>query len=342
MKKSAKKNLVLKVLSAVLVLSMLISFGGCSNNEKPGGSDIEISKVEDESKPDVVPGEVTINPDDLDENGEIITGKKDDVKIETPYCDLWFPGDWAGFLKTEIIESPVYSVKFSAELESGKVQELFTVYFGGETGSLLGVIKGSSGETEVRVDIPEFVPDGSWSASDINIVFSMQEEVNYIIDKLPLKGTEQPSGGNDNAPDNSQGGNVGTTDKPQGGNSSSGGPAELPPEAGDMTIDVPGAELHYPARWAEYLDIKVTEKNGAQVVEFFCKAGSHSPERLFTVYVGGTEGSYVSSVTNVKGEKTEIRLGVEELSLDGSWSDIESDIAYAMQEDLNYLISELD
>ena len=112
----------------------------------------------------------------------------------------------------------------------------------------------------------------------------------------------------------------------------------LPPEMrDDMAIDTPYGELHYPVKWAEYLNVEVDESNGYSVA-FYCALEDHVPALLFTIHFGGTQGAVVTKISDKSGGTVEVRVSFVELDLDESWIDNDVGIAYSMQEDINYLL----
>lgn len=256
---------------------------------------------------------------------ETIAAPAEDLAIETPYCTLYYPGDWVPFLTVEKTEGEIYSVKFTATLEGEKLQELFTIRFGSRDDAV-GAIRTPEGEqVPISLDIADIQPDDSWSDTDINIAFNMQEALNDVMAVLPLEELSQAPAAQSGTPSQEE-----TV------------PAEtLPPEmAEDMAIDTPHGELHYPSKWADDLTTRIDEMNG-YTVAFYCSMEGHEDVYLFAVHFGGGQGSYVKTVWDGNGNSVDIRLSVTELSLDDTWTQEESDVAYAMQEDLNYLLEKL-
>lgn len=239
--------------------------------------------------------------------------KEDYSTIKTPYGTLKFPKEWAGFLRVTIKEGNVYTLTYFADLESGKSQELFSISFGGSMDGAVGTVTVGGKKVPVSVKTVEFKPDASWSQKEINIVYTMQEAMNQVLDSLSVEYIT-------NTPE----------DQP-----------DLPQDNGEeMVIDTPYAELRYPSRWKDYLDLKFNDKNGYSV-EFRCKIEGHDPVVLFIVHFGGDQGIPVGTGKDNSGKDVEIRLEVPEQNLDNSWSDEHKRIVTAMQEDLNVLLSKL-
>ena len=245
-------------------------------------------------------------------------GNKEDVQdpnIKTPYCTLHYPEEWKNFLRVEISEGKTYDVAFYSDLDSGKSQKLFTIRFGGSEEDAYAMLKMSGGKSvPVQVEIVTFKPDNTWSEQEINIVFTMQEALNDVLSGMSLEIPEQPSQGND---------------------------PTLPSEDGEsMAIDTPFGVLYYPSRWLDYLSLEINDTDGYSVA-FFCKIQGHKDQHLFTIHFGGSKGVAVGTTTNVSGKTVEVRLEIIELDLDATWSDGDKSIVFAMQEDLNYLLTKL-
>jgi len=246
-----------------------------------------------------------------------------DYIIETPYYDLHFPNEWKDFLVTETTDGTPYTVAFYANLDTrDEQQKLYTVSFGGSADTAAAAVKASDGKyIALNVENVTFVPDSSWTSRDINIVFTMQETLNYVLEKLPLEDADLL-----NSP-------------AQSGSTS--GSGELPESMkSDLAVDTPYMELHYPSKWADNLSIKVKDGK-VYSVTYACIIGSHNETELFTIYFGGKKGVPLKTIKTEDGDKVEIRINVPELSLDG-WSEDERNTAFAMQEDLNYLLLKLD
>lgn len=109
----------------------------------------------------------------------------EDLVVETPYCSLYFPGKWEQNLVVESIDGEIYGVAFWGKMGFKDPQKLFTISFGGTEGILLGELENDSGEKIPVYVIPiEFFPDEDWTKDEIDGIYSMQEEMNYLISKL--------------------------------------------------------------------------------------------------------------------------------------------------------------
>lgn len=110
---------------------------------------------------------------------------RDDLAIDTPYGELHYPVKWAEYLSIEVDESNGYSVAFYCALEDHVPAKLFTVHFGGTQGSVVTKIADKNGgAVEVRVSLVELDLDETWIDNDVGIAYSMQEDINYLLNAI--------------------------------------------------------------------------------------------------------------------------------------------------------------
>lgn len=110
------------------------------------------------------------------------------LQIETPYCMLQYPAIWEEWLHTEQKESEnVHRVEFYCCLEEHEQLLMFTVLMGGDEGEQLGVVTNADGIT-VPVNILMNTPSEEGLREDEKeILYSMQEALNQLIQQLPLQ-----------------------------------------------------------------------------------------------------------------------------------------------------------
>lgn len=239
----------------------------------------------------------------------------EDLRIETPYAVLVYPGEWSGLIQVDKIPGDPYRVVFTAKLDSGIQQELFTIRFGGGQDGAMGVLKVSGKEVPVHVSAVEIKPGNDWTDNEISVVYSMQEGLNDVLAGLNLTTPqEEPQ-------------------EPQNGT--------LPPEDDEtMSIDTPAGELYYPARWKDYLKLEVIQE-GVYTLEFYANLEGFEPVPLFNVYLGGDQGIYVMDLTASDGSVVKLYVEIHEIEADINWTDAQKAIVFAMQEDMNFLLSAL-
>lgn len=223
-----------------------------------------------------------------------------DVEIETPYCTLYYPGAWGKYLKVQQFEGTDYTVSFVAKLENKNSLELFSLIFNPYEENAAAMILQPTGEQIfVHVEICQYTLDGSWTQEEINAVNSMREALNDVMQKLPRDGEDQ----------------------------------------GEMTIETPYCPLYYPARWKQYLDVRVSEGSSYRM-DFYGVLNDHE-QLLFTLDFGGTEGIHAASLPDSSGNLVELRVIINEFMPDSTWTAADTRIIYAMQEELNYVLNKL-
>ena len=106
----------------------------------------------------------------------------EEIRVQTPYGVLRFPGKWRDCLMTEQDES---LVDFYAVLPGREPVLLFTVAFGTSNGHLSGVLTAENGnQTDIAVVIHELELTGEWTDGEKDTIFAMQEDTNYLLAAL--------------------------------------------------------------------------------------------------------------------------------------------------------------
>lgn len=104
--------------------------------------------------------------------------------IETPFARLEYPARWEDYLHLEHEGGGDYTVVFYAQLPGIEQVRLFSVSFGTETENALLVLTGDGGaQVGVNVKMAESYPEGL-NQEQRNIVYSMQDAVNELLDAL--------------------------------------------------------------------------------------------------------------------------------------------------------------
>lgn len=110
---------------------------------------------------------------------------RDDMAIDTPYGELHYPVKWAEHLAVKVDESNGYSVAFYCALTDHEPALLFTIHFGGTQGAVVTKIPDKNGgSVEVRVSFVELDLDETWIDNDVGIAYSMQEDINYLLNAI--------------------------------------------------------------------------------------------------------------------------------------------------------------
>lgn len=341
MKVNAKKMSAL-LLALALLCALMAGCGGdtpassapaasAADTPAPGEAPAEQDKPDEqepvagtetgEDDPEAAPQE-SREPQESEKPAEKMDYSGEDVRVETPWCTMVYPGDWAGALRVDKLEGEPYCVVFSAQLQGREAVELFAISFGGERATV-GYVKAADGSAvPVEVSIGGIAFDDGWSEEEKVTVHSMKEALNDILAQLPLVDVELPS---------QPGGPAVDPDSPI---------YAEPDEETDLRIDTPYVELRFPSKWSERLSLR-TGEDGVYSVGFCCKLDNGGEQLLFTLYFGGDRGIPVTTITAYDGTQIEVRVEIVELAPAADWTDEDHGYAYAMQEDMNYLFSHL-
>lgn len=109
----------------------------------------------------------------------------EEVVIGTAYGDLYYPAQWEEYLQVDQTEDDE-----SAQIAfSGKIDEtlypLFTIIVGNGDGVSAGTLTGKDGtQRTVYVQIVEVTGNAALSQIELNRLYAMQEDLNYLIDHL--------------------------------------------------------------------------------------------------------------------------------------------------------------
>lgn len=289
--------IVLAVLLVAAVVALIIVAGGKKAADDPI---VETPAAPVEVLPSESVAEQTEATDPVETEPEA-----PDIEISTPYGTLYYPGQWKDYLQVEQISSDVHTVKFLCRLDDATTLDLFSIAFGGDQGyAWVNAPDGTKAAVNIICD--QIEEDTNWTSSQRTTVFTMQEALNMVLNKMEFVEAD-----------------------------ASVEPTVIPEDDTAMDIETPYGVLKYPARWSEYLVTKVNEKKGYSI-KFSAKIGEHDEQHLFTIYFGGKKGIEAATVG---GEK--LLLELAEPELDDSWTDEERLILTAMQEDMNYLLSNL-
>lgn len=305
-------GICIALLTAVLIF-MLVAMAGFGNNANPT-EEATLGTTDVTDVPEESTEQMEAEQNQITEPEETIAPNEEDVVISTPYATLTYPGQWSGLLQVDQISGDPHRVIFTANLDSGITQELFTIAFGGNQDDAMGVVQVSGKEVSVHVTVEEINPGKDWTDNEISVIYTMQECMNHVLEGLKLSSPqEQPQ-------------------EPQ---------PVLPPEDDEvMAIPTPVCELQYPARWKDYLKLEVLEDE-VYTLEFYVNFDGLEPVHLFSIYLGGDRGIHVTDITAADGSVVKLFVDIFELEPDSNWTDSQKAIALAMQEDINFLLSEL-
>lgn len=260
---------------------------------------------------DTTGSQPTTGSDATESNGALTQSQSDGLEIETPYALLAYPAEWSGLIQVEQIPGDPYRVVFTAKLDSGIRQELFTIIFGGLQDGAVGLVEVSGQKVPVHVSVQDINPGDDWTDNDISMIYAMQECLNDVLAGLNLTSIQN---------------------EPQ---------SYLPADDGKtMVIDTPAGELYYPARWESYLKLEVLQED-PYILEFYADLEGIELVHLFNVCLDGDQGIYVTDITAPDGSQVKLFVDIHEIEADSGWTDAQRSIVLAMQEDINVLLSEL-
>ena len=153
---------VLTVLGIVCLLMSCLLLVGCSKDNAPQKETAAVSDgqpVQDEHAEEIV--------------------------IGTAYGDLYYPAQWEEFLQVEQSDADgSVQVAFSGKVDEA-LYPLFTIIIGSGDGVSAGTLTGGDGtQRSVYVQITEVTGNAALSQIELNRLYAMQEDLNYLIDHL--------------------------------------------------------------------------------------------------------------------------------------------------------------
>lgn len=116
--------------------------------------------------------------------GPEITPTVTKVKVETPYTDLYYSGEWEDKIFVEIIERDYEGEIIFYGKDNDHTEKLFVIYFGSGIGFPVGSINTSMGYgldvTAEFIDIEQ----GNMEKTTFETFCAMQEQLNYVLQEL--------------------------------------------------------------------------------------------------------------------------------------------------------------
>lgn len=231
------------------------------------------------------------------------------VLLHTPVGEMYFTEQWEKYtVVEESTDDEEYSAVISAETTSGTIQ-LYTLHIGSgsEDSFLIGYVNGN----EIWVDIPELTVGEDWSDKNINIIYSMQEDLNCMIDQIThMDGyyTQTPN-------------------------------AETPEETEEefLLLSTPIGEIYCTKQWEDYIAVNETTTDELYTAEITAKTKSGFMP-LCTVRIGSGiyDGMLIGYVNGF-----EAKIDLPEIETDSSWTQADIDIVYEIQESLNCVIDQI-
>lgn len=107
---------------------------------------------------------------------------EDVFKIETKYCDLYYPSKWENYVNVDIAEEENYTVSFSYKTDYETIP-LFDLVFGKSDAYKLGTLTFETEQIDVYIINYEIL-EQNYSQNVYLDLCAMIEDVNVVISKL--------------------------------------------------------------------------------------------------------------------------------------------------------------
>lgn len=181
--------------------------------------------------------------------------------------------------------------------------KLYDLTFSESAGECIGMTQTEDGPVYVGMRLYELTEES-------DMLMSMQESVNILLEQMHLSKVDQVD--------------MEETD------------AVSPDE---LQIETDIGTLVFPGKWEDYLSTELVDD---YALEFHCCIPEHDPVLVFTVLLRSEDGDIISSITDEDGVEHMFSIWIAHPEFDQTWSEAEVDTVYAMQEDMNYLLTALE
>ena len=184
-----KKNLLLCIVLIVALVFVLISiFCWKNGNNKKYSDNSFVTEKENIIEEPLRETEESF----MEEN----VGPDNGIEINTPYGVFYYPEIWGNDIRVEESEKGEYNVTLYGKVDKME-EKLFTIFFekNNVSGYLFGTLSVENTEkVNVSIEMTEFIPDENCSDDNIDKIYAMQEDVNYIIEQLYALDSFEPVG----------------------------------------------------------------------------------------------------------------------------------------------------
>ena len=107
-----------------------------------------------------------------------------------------------------------------------------------------------------------------------------------------------------------------------------------------VAVNTPYGRLYYQEQWAEFMKVEQVTEDGLLYAHFVTELnGANYP--LFTLLIGTAEGDASAQLTDADGVQRNVYVQIEEFVNVESLSAEEQDRLYAMQEEINFVIENI-
>ena len=172
-----KKKYIRVVCIISVIFGIVVGIGALffTNKEKDEIHVMEIINKQKENE------EKTKVSDGIIEDDERINSA---IEIETSYCMLYFPREYEENFEVKYKEEAAYKVEFYGLVEGKDAQHLFDVCFNCDEGDLLGYLENEGEIINISIDMIDLKFDDTWESDEIDKIYSLQEEMNFVVDTL--------------------------------------------------------------------------------------------------------------------------------------------------------------
>lgn len=181
--KMQNRKLMTSVVVVLLVLVAILVGIFLSNRKKSNPESVETNEtvINQQTK------EVVSEDEGQDKEDKTTKVVRDDIaffEIDTKHCKLYFPERWKEQIEIGYSEEFGYKVEFYGIVEGKEKHHLFNVCFNSDDGLLLGYLETGNENVNISIDRIEIEFDDSWKQEEMDQIYAMQEEMNYVIDSL--------------------------------------------------------------------------------------------------------------------------------------------------------------
>lgn len=246
-----------------------------------------------------------------------VTAVYEDIIIETSYGNLYYPGEWEHLIHVVVTQEEDYAVEFYVISDTQQRYHLFDVFFTDNLENVVGVLNTVDGQTiGVGINIYPITVELESDEDHIEMLRNIQESVNYVIQKLPLEDLPEAA-----------------EEEPQ--------PTQMQEmEYADMTVETPYGQLKCSGKWDNQIRIELDDSE-LYTATFYGKVNKKPEQHLFTITFNVGEDDAVAFVIDAEQQQVGISIIPGDIIVDDSWSEEEVNIIYAMQEEINYVLENL-
>jgi hypothetical protein len=244
-----------------------------------------------------------------------------DLSIKTPYAVLHYPSNWKGHVRTEQVRESPYKLVFYSVFDEMPDQRIFEISIGHQVDEPIGTIQTADGDiVQVAVRVCTIVPHMDISDEGMDKIHAMQEDLNYLLERLDIQPLEETEPTDEYT--------VPTE------------PTVMPVVRDPITVHTPYVSLVYSGEWAQYLQ---TEHEDADVytVSFYACIDELPRTLLFSVAFGGEYPNIQGYLKTQEGETIGVCFAFAEIQLDDRWTQEQKNIIWAMQDQANELLRQM-